>query len=341
MPTEHCVLVTGGAGYIGSHTCSQLLDAGYSVVIFDNFSNSNPSVIDAIETITHKRPALIQADLRDADAVRACFDQYPIDAAIHFAALKAVGESTQKPMEYYEHNLNCTTTLLKEMRARGVKRLVYSSSATVYGQTNPVPFREDMPTSAVNPYGWTKVMLEHLLTDLAASDPEWSIALLRYFNPVGAHPSGLIGDDPNGIPANLMPYVNKVAAGILPELPVFGDDYPTPDGTCLRDYLHVLDLAAGHLSALDYVYTHNEAEPINLGTGIGYSVFDIINAYEKACGHSIPYRITDRRPNNADVPESYADPAKAERLLGWKARLNLDDMCRDSWRFAKTRLVKG
>jgi UDP-glucose 4-epimerase len=344
MSTEsnaaHCVLVTGGAGYIGSHTCCQLLNAGYNAVIIDNFSNADPSVVDAIETITGRRPALVKADLRDAQAVRACFDQYPIDAVIHFAALKAVGESTAKPVEYYEHNLLCTSVLVKEMHSRNVKRLVYSSSATVYGMTNPVPFREDMPISAINPYGWTKVMAEHMLTDLAASDLEWSIALLRYFNPLGAHPSGLIGDDPNGVPANLMPYVNKVAAGILPDLPVFGDDYPTRDGTCIRDYLHVLDLADGHLAALDYIYKHTGIEAVNLGAGVGCSVLDVIHAYERASGQKIPYHITARRPNNADSPESYADTTKAWRLYQWKARRDLDEMCRDSWTFARTRLTK-
>jgi UDP-glucose 4-epimerase len=341
LNAKHTVLVTGGAGYIGSHTCCQLLNAGYNVVIIDNFSNSSPDVLDAIMAISGKRPALVEADLRDADAVRVCFDQYPIDAVIHFAALKAVGESTAKPVEYYEHNLLCTTTLVKGMRGRGVKRLVYSSSATVYGMDNPAPFREDMPISAINPYGWTKVMTERMLTDLSASDPEWSITLLRYFNPLGAHPSGLIGDDPNGIPANLMPYVNKVAAGILPELPVFGDDYPTPDGTCIRDYIHVMDLAEGHLAALDYIYTHNGVEAVNLGTGVGYSVFDVVRAYERVSGRTIPYRVASRRPNNADAPKAYADPAKAARVFNWKTKRGLDDMCRDSWTFAKTRLIKS
>ncbi|MDR1600195.1 MAG: UDP-glucose 4-epimerase GalE [Oscillospiraceae bacterium] len=340
MNASHTVLVTGGAGYIGSHTCCSLLNSGYNVVIIDNFSNSSPTVIDAIETITGKRPALVKGDLRDAAAVRSCFDQHPIDAVIHFAALKAVGESTAKPIEYYEHNILCTTTLIKEARSRGMKRLVYSSSATVYGMANTAPFREDMPTSASNPYGWTKVMTEQMLTDLTASDPSWSITLLRYFNPIGAHPSGLIGDDPNGVPANLMPYVNKVAAGILPELPVLGDDYPTPDGTCIRDYIHVMDLADGHLAALDYVYSHKGVEPVNLGTGVGYSVFDVVHAYERASGKTIPYRVADRRPNNADVPIAYADPSKAERLFNWKTSRGLDDMCRDSWTFAKTRLIR-
>ena len=329
------VLVTGGAGYIGSHTCVELLNAGHEVVIIDNFVNSKPEALDCIRRITGKDFAFCEADLRDRAAVKKLFDEHEIDAVIHFAGLKAVGESVQKPLEYYDNNLGGFFVLAEEMRAHNVKRIVFSSSATVYGMNNPVPFREEMPTSATNHYGYTKVMIEQMLRDLAVADPEWSIVLLRYFNPIGAHESGLIGEDPNGIPNNLLPYVAQVAAGIRPQLSVFGNDYDTPDGTGVRDYIHVVDLALGHLAALNYAETHTGAEAINLGTGHGTSVLEIVAAFEKASGRPVPYKICDRRPG--DIATCYADTAKAAELLGWHAARNIDDMCRDGWNFAKNR----
>ena len=317
------VLVTGGAGYIGSHTCVELLNAGHEVVIIDNFVNSKPEALDSIRKITGKDFAFVEADLRDRAAVKALFDAHPVDAVIHFAGLKAVGESVQKPLEYYDNNLGGFFVLAEEMRDHGVKKFVFSSSATVYGMNNPVPFREEMPTSATNPYGYTKVMIEQMLRDIAVADPSWSIVMLRYFNPIGAHPSGLIGEDPNGIPNNLLPYVAQVAAGKLKELTVFGDDYDTPDGTGVRDYIHVVDLALGHLAAL------------NLGTGHGTSVLEIVRAFEKASGRKVPYRIAARRAG--DIATCYADTSKAAKLLGWRAERNIDDMCRDGWNFAKNR----
>ena len=329
------VLVTGGAGYIGSHTCVELLNAGHEVVIIDNFVNSKPEALDSIRKITGKDFAFVEADLRDRAAVKALFDAHPVDAVIHFAGLKAVGESVQKPLEYYDNNLGGFFVLAEEMRDHGVKKFVFSSSATVYGMNNPVPFREEMPTSATNPYGYTKVMIEQMLRDLAVADPEWSIVMLRYFNPIGAHPSGLIGEDPNGIPNNLLPYVAQVAAGKLKELTVFGDDYDTPDGTGVRDYIHVVDLALGHLAALNYADSHTGAEAINLGTGHGTSVLEIVRAFEKASGRKVPYRIAARRAG--DIATCYADTSKAAKLLGWRAERNIDDMCRDGWNFAKNR----
>ena len=329
------VLVTGGAGYIGSHTCVELLNAGHDIVIVDNFVNSKPEALDAIRTITGKDFAFVKADLRDREAVMKLFDDHAIDAVIHFAGLKAVGESVEKPLEYYDNNLYGFIVLAEAMQAHGVKRFVFSSSATVYGMNNPVPFKEGMPTSATNPYGYTKVMIEQMLTDIAHADPEWRICLLRYFNPIGAHESGLIGEDPNGIPNNLLPYVAKVATGELKQLSVFGDDYDTPDGTGVRDYIHVVDLALGHLAALEYVKDHPGAEAVNLGTGRGTSVLEIVRAFEKACGHPIPYRIAARRPG--DIAECYAETDKAARLLHWHATRDIDDMCRDGWRFAKNR----
>ena len=325
------VLVTGGAGYIGGHTCVELLNAGHEVVVIDNFVNSKPEALDNIRKITGKDLALYKADLRDREAVRRIFEEHQIDAAIHFAGLKAVGESVHKPMEYYDNNLGGFFVLAEEMAAHGVKKLVFSSSATVYGMNNPVPFREDYPTSATNPYGYTKVMIEQMLRDLAVADPDWSIVMLRYFNPIGAHESGLIGEDPNGIPNNLLPYVAQVAVGKLPCLNVFGDDYDTPDGTGVRDYIHVVDLALGHLAALKYADGHKGAEAINLGTGRGTSVLEIVHAFERASGREIPYRVTPRRPG--DIATCYADTSKAAKLLGWKAERTIDDMCRDSWRF--------
>ncbi|MDO4867622.1 MAG: UDP-glucose 4-epimerase GalE [Clostridia bacterium] len=329
------VLVTGGAGYIGSHTCVELLNAGHELVIVDNFVNSKPEALDAIRTITGKDFAFYEADIRDHEALEKPFSEHAIDAVIHFAGLKAVGESVQKPLEYYDNNLYGFIVLAEVMRAHGVKQLVFSSSATVYGMNNPVPFREEMPTSATNPYGYTKVMIEQMLRDIAASDPEWRVCLLRYFNPIGAHESGLIGEDPNGIPNNLLPYVAQVAAGKLKQLTVFGDDYDTPDGTGVRDYIHVVDLALGHLAALNYVKDHAGAVAVNLGTGKGTSVLEIVHAFEKACGHPIAYRIAERRPG--DIAECYANTDRAAEMLGWHATRDIDDMCRDGWRFAKNR----
>ena len=318
------VLVTGGAGYIGGHTCVELLNAGHEVVVIDNFVNSKPEALDNIRKITGKDLAFYKADLRDREAVRRIFEEHQIDAAIHFAGLKAVGESVHKPMEYYDNNLGGFFVLAEEMAAHGMKKLVFSSSATVYGMNNPVPFREDYPTSATNPYGYTKVMIEQMLRDLAVADPDWSIVMLRYFNPIGAHESGLIGEDPNGIPNNLLPYVAQVAVGKLPCLNVFGDDYDTPDGTGVRDYIHVVDLALGHLAALKYADGHKGAEAINLGTGRGTSVLEIVHAFERASGREIPYRVTPRRPG--DIATCYADTSKAAKLLGWKAERTIDDM---------------
>ena len=329
------VLVTGGAGYIGSHTCVELLNAGHEVVIIDNFVNSKPEALESIRKITGKDFAFCEADLRDREAVKKLFDEHAIDAVIHFAGLKAVGESVAKPLEYYDNNLGGFFVLAEEMRDHGVKKIVFSSSATVYGMNNPVPFREEMPTSATNPYGYTKVMIEQMLRDLAVSDSEWSIVMLRYFNPIGAHESGLIGEDPNGIPNNLLPYVAQVAAGIRPELSVFGDDYDTPDGTGVRDYIHVVDLALGHLAALNYADSHKGAEAVNLGTGNGTSVLEIVKAFEKASGRPVPYKICPRRAG--DIATCYADTDKASSMLGWHATRNIEDMCRDGWNFAKNR----
>ena len=329
------VLVTGGAGYIGSHTCVELLKAGHEIVIVDNFINSKPDVLDKLRTITGRDFSFVEADLRDRTAMDQAFDVHQIDAVIHFAGLKAVGESVSKPLEYYDNNLQGFIVLAEAMRDHGVKKFVFSSSATVYGMNNPVPFQEDYPTSATNPYGYTKVMIEQMLRDIAVADPEWHICLLRYFNPIGAHESGLIGEDPNGIPNNLLPYVAQVAAGKLPCLTVFGNDYDTPDGTGVRDYIHVVDLALGHLAALNYVEDHAGAEAVNLGTGQGTSVLEIVHAFERASGRPVPYRIAKRRPG--DIASCYADTSKAAKLLNWHATRNIDDMCRDTWNFAKNR----
>lgn len=332
------VFVTGGAGFIGSHTCVELLNAGYEVIIADNFSNAKPEVIKNIQKITGRPVCFYKIDLRDLSGMRRIFTENSIDAVIHFAGLKAVSESIQKPLEYYENNVGSTFVLCQVMREAGCKRIVFSSSATVYGMNNLVPFKEGMPTSAINPYGSTKVMIEQVLTDLSVADPEWSVSLLRYFNPIGAHFSGLLGEDPNGIPNNLLPYVSQVAAGLRPEVLVYGDDYDTPDGTGVRDYIHVTDLATGHLAALRYILEHTGVEAVNLGTGHGTTVLEIIMAYSKACGRKIPYRIIHRRPG--DIAVCYADTEKARRLFGWTAHQNIDQMCEDSWNFAKNRYVK-
>ncbi len=325
------ILVTGGTGFIGSHTVVELIEAGHEPIIVDNLSNSSPKVLDDIKTITGTKPAFYEADIRDKAALEKIFAENKIDAVIHFAGLKAVGESVQIPLEYYHNNITGTLILCDVMRNAGCKTIVFSSSATVYGMNNVAPFKEDMPTSCTNPYGWTKLMLEQILTDLSVSDPEWSVVLLRYFNPIGAHESGLIGENPSGIPNNLFPYIARVAAGILPCLSVFGNDYDTPDGTGVRDYIHVVDLAQGHLKALDYAITHKGAEAINLGTSCGTSVLELVAAFEKASGVKVNYRITERRPG--DIASCYADTEKAEKLLGWKAKYGIEDMCRHGWAY--------
>ncbi len=327
----HNILVTGGAGYIGSHTCIELLAAGYNLVVIDNFSNSKPAVLGRVEQISGRTIPFMEVDVRDRGTLRNIFRQHAIDAVIHFAGLKAVGESVSQPLRYYDNNVSGSVALFEVMAESGVKTLVFSSSATVYGDPHSVPIREDFPLSATNPYGRSKLMLEDILRDLSRSDESWKIALLRYFNPVGAHESGIIGEDPNGIPNNLMPYITQVAVGKLQQLSVFGDDYPTPDGTGVRDYIHVVDLARGHLAALQAIDGKSGVTTVNLGTGQGYSVLDVVSAFEKASGHPVPYRIVDRRPG--DVAQCYADPALAHELLGWKAEKDLDAMCRDSWRW--------
>ena len=323
------ILVTGGAGYIGSHTCVLLLEAGYEVVVADNLCNSKSDSLSRIEEMTGRDIQFHLADLRDSAALKDLFDGEKIDAVIHFAGLKAVGESTEIPLDYYQNNVGGTANLLEEMNRQGVKDIVFSSSCTVYGAPDSLPLHEGFALEAVNPYGQTKLTIEYMLQDLAASDPDWNISILRYFNPVGAHPSGEIGEDPLGIPNNLMPYITQVAVGELKELAVFGDDYDTPDGTCVRDYIHVVDLAKGHLNALGKLEENPGLIIHNLGTGQGYSVLDVIKGFEKATGKSIPYRIVERRAG--DAPAVYDDPALAEKELGWKAELSLEDMCRDAW----------
>ena len=329
------ILLTGGTGYIGSHTAVELIRSGYrELVIVDDLSNSSADVIDRIEQISGVRPLFYRADAADKAAMDRIFADNEIEAVIHFAGFKAVGESVKKPVAYYRNNLDSTLTLLETMADHGCKRIVFSSSATVYGAEGELT--EDLPTGGCsNPYGWTKFMIEQILTDAAAADRELSAVLLRYFNPIGAHPSGLIGERPSGVPNNLMPYVTQVAAGIREKLSIFGDDYPTPDGTGVRDYIHVVDLAKGHVAALRYAMEHTGAEPINLGTGRGTSVLEIVRAFEKASGREIPYRVAERRPG--DIAECYAGTEKAERLLGWHATRNIDDMCRDGWNFANHR----
>lgn len=324
------ILVTGGAGYIGSHTCVELLNAGYDVVIIDNLYNSNQKAVDRIEEITGKKVKFYEEDLMDRAAVKRVFDENKIDAVIHFAGLKAVGESVHKPIEYYRTNIGSTLNLTDEMRAHGCKNIIFSSSATVYGDPAEIPITENCPKgTCTNPYGWTKWMQEQILTDIHTADPEWNVILLRYFNPIGAHKSGLIGEDPKGIPNNLLPYVAQVAIGKLPEINVFGDDYDTPDGTGVRDYIHVVDLARGHVKAIERFAKKDGVFVCNLGTGHGYSVLDVIHAFEKACGKELPYVIRERRPG--DIATCYSSPAKAEKELGWTAEYDLEDMCRDSW----------
>ena len=326
------ILLTGGAGYIGSHTAIELINKGYEVVIADNFYNAKPVVIDRIEEIAGVRPTVYAIDVADKAALTKLFSEQNIDSVIHFAGYKAVGESVAKPIEYYRNNLDTTLTLLEVMREFGVKKIVFSSSATVYGVPETVPLHEELPTKGcTNPYGWTKYMIEQILRDVNVAYPDMSCVLLRYFNPVGAHKSGRIGEDPQGIPNNLMPYISQVAVGKLKELSVFGDDYDTHDGTGVRDYIHVVDLAKGHVCAIEYAGNHTGAEVINLGTGVGYSVLDMVKAFEKTTGKAVPYKIVGRRAG--DVAECYSDPAKAKELLGWTAEYNLEDMCADSWRW--------
>ena len=326
------VLVTGGAGYIGSHTCVELLNAGKEIVVIDNFCNSSVIACDRVKEITGKDFPVEECDIRDADKLREIFRRYRITSVIHFAGLKAVGESCVKPLEYYVNNIGGTVTLLEVMKEAGVKTIVFSSSATVYGEHNKVPFREDMVAGGTtNPYGTTKYFIEIILKDLCASDGEWSVSLLRYFNPIGAHESGRIGEAPNGIPNNLMPYIAQVAVGKREKLSVFGDDYDTPDGTGVRDYIHVVDLAKGHLAALKRAETVKGCEIYNLGTGVGVSVLELVHAFERASGVTIPYVIAPRRPG--DIAYSYADASKAWRVLGWKTEKTAEDACRDTWRW--------
>ena len=325
------VLVTGGAGYIGSHMCVELLQAGYEVVVLDNLTNSSARSLQAVQRITQKSLQFVEADLRDSAKLEVLFRAHDISAVLHFAGLKAVGESVAKPMLYYDNNVNGTLRLIEAMTAADVKTLVFSSSATVYGMPETVPIDECFPTAPINPYGRTKLQVEEILQDLQVADPKWRISLLRYFNPVGAHPSGEIGEDPNDIPNNLMPYIAQVAVGRLPCVNVFGGDYATPDGTGVRDYIHVVDLARGHLQALKYLAQSPGVGIHNLGTGRGYSVLEVISGFERACGREIPYRIVERRPG--DAAQSYADPSKANRELGWEATMDIDQMCADSWRW--------
>lgn len=323
------VLVTGGAGYIGTHTCVELLNAGHSVVVFDNYSNSSPIALSRVKQITNKDFKSYDCDMADKDGLDKIFNENQIDVVIHFAGYKAVGESVAKPLKYYQNNITGTLVLLEVMAKHNVKRIVFSSSATVYGDPATVPIKEDFPLSVTNPYGRTKLMLEDIMRDIWQADKKWSIVLLRYFNPVGAHESGLIGEDPKGIPNNIMPKITQVAVGKLPSLGVFGTDYPTVDGTGVRDYIHVVDLAKGHVKAIEYAQKTNRAEAINLGTGQGYSVLQLINTFSTVNNVKVAYTISERRPG--DVAACYADPTKAKNLLGWTAQLGLDRMCSDSW----------
>lgn len=325
------ILVTGGAGYIGSHTCVELLNAGQEVTVFDNFCNSQPEALARVERITGKRPTLIHGDIRDRQALVAALRDSGARAVIHFAGLKAVGESVEHPLRYYDNNVVGTVRLLEAMAECQVKSLVFSSSATVYGDPQRLPLTEDHPLSTTNPYGQTKLVIEDMLRDLFRSDPSWRIGILRYFNPVGAHASGLIGEDPQGVPNNLLPFVAQVAVGRREVLNVWGNDYPTPDGTGVRDYIHVVDLALGHLKALEKLETSPQCLAVNLGTGVGYSVLDMVRAFEKASGRPVPYQVGHRRAG--DIASCYADPAQALSLLGWRAERGLDTMCADAWRW--------
>lgn len=326
------ILVSGGAGYIGSHTCVELIQAGYDIVVADNLVNASEEAVRRVERIVGRAVPFVKVDLCDPVGVEALFAEYPdIDAVIHFAALKAVGESVAKPLEYYTNNLVNTLTVLNAMRRHGVKNFVFSSSATVYGDPHTVPIREDFPLSTTNPYGTTKLFIERILTDCCAADPTLNVALLRYFNPIGAHASGLIGEDPNGIPNNLVPYIAKVAVGQLKELHVFGSDWPTHDGTGVRDYIHVVDLARGHVAALNKLDQNCGLFICNLGTGRGYSVLDVLHAYERACGKTIPYVLDPRRPG--DIAACWADPSRALAELGWQAEYGIDEMCASSWKW--------
>ena len=333
-PTDTCVLVTGGAGFIGSHTVIELLQSGYEVVVVDDLSNASVVALDRVRQIVGDEAAsrltFYEDNVLDRDALDRIFDEHPIDRVIHFAGFKAVGESVKKPVEYFHNNIESTLTLVDVMRNHGCKSIIFSSSSTVYGDPDKLPLTEESPKKAcTNPYGWTKWMIEQILTDLHTADPEWDVVLLRYFNPIGAHPSGLIGEDPKGIPNNLVPYVAQVAVGKLKAVQVFGDDYPTPDGTGVRDYIHVVDLAKGHVAALAWMNGKNGVEVFNLGTGKGTSVLEVIRAFSKACGKELPYVIKPRR--GGDIAANWCDASKAERLMGWKAQYDIDDMCRDSW----------
>ena len=328
------IFLAGGAGYIGCHTALQLLNNGYEVVIADNFSNSCPEAVKRVEALTGKKIALYEIDVQDGAKVKEVFAQEQPDAVIHFAGLKAVGESVQQPIRYYRNNINTTLSLLEAMEATGVKKIIFSSSATVYGEENPSPYKENMPKgSCTNPYGWTKSMMEQIFQDVALTDPELSIVILRYFNPIGAHESGEIGEDPKGIPNNLMPYITQTAVGIREKLTVFGDDYDTPDGTCQRDYIHVMDLADGHVKAVEYLNREQGIDIINLGTGTPYSVLELVNAFQKVNDMKVNYVIGTRRAG--DLPVCYADASKAARVLGWKAKRGLEDMCRYSWNWQR------
>ena len=329
------VLVTGGAGYIGSHTCVELLNEGYDVIVIDNLCNSNPESLNRVQEITGKSLKFYEGDVRDEALLKKIFAENEIGCVIHFAGLKAVGESVAIPWKYYDNNLNSTLVLTKVMEAVGMKNIIFSSSATVYTADNEMPLREESRTgNCTNPYGWTKYMAEQILSGMANADSEWGIVLLRYFNPIGAHESGRIGEDPRGIPNNLMPYITQVAVGRREKLSIFGNDYDTPDGTGVRDYIHVVDLAKGHVAAVKYVIEHPGCEVFNLGTGTGYSVLDMVSSFSSVNQVPVPYVITDRRPG--DIATCYADPAKSAEILGWKAEKSLDDMCRDSWNWQKS-----
>ncbi|MDD5866890.1 UDP-glucose 4-epimerase GalE [Lachnospiraceae bacterium YH-ros2228] len=328
------ILVTGGAGFIGSHTCVELLNNGKEVVVLDNLCNANRKSLERVREITGKELKFYQGDIRDREILKKIFHENSIESVIHFAGLKAVGESVHLPVEYYDNNINGTLTLVDEMRKAGVKNIIFSSSATVYGNPAQIPITEECPKgTCTNPYGWTKWMIEQILTDLHTADEEWNVVLLRYFNPIGAHPTGLMGENPSGIPNNLMPYITQVAIGKLDHLNIFGNDYDTPDGTCVRDYIHVMDLASGHVAALKKLEPGSGVSIYNLGTGIGYSVLDIVNNFEKANDLKIPYEFAPRR--EGDVPQCYSNAKKAERELGWKAKYGILEMCRDSWNWQK------